>query len=74
MGYFHYHATAKKLIAAQKLRAWYFAEKHNAIVPALVLLFDDITHPAMPIRQEKWSDYLPLLPAEKELPPRGNLS
>lgn len=66
MTYFHYHGTAKRLIAAGKLTAWYFAERHNHIAPALVLLFDDAAHPVMPIRAYRWPEYLPLLPMEKQ--------
>lgn len=59
--YFNYHATAKRLIENGKLKNWYFTEKHNAISPALVLIFDDIKHPVMPIRIDKWDEYLPLI-------------
>jgi hypothetical protein len=62
MGYFNYHSTAKRLIAENKLTGYYFTSKHNKISPALVLLFDDIKHPVMPIRQERWHEYEPLLP------------
>ena len=65
MAYFNYHSTAKRLIAEGKLSAWYFTQRHNQISPALVLVFDDIAHPAMPIREYRWPEYLPLLPAEK---------
>lgn len=61
MSYFSYHATAKRLIAGGKLRGWYITENHNGIAPALVLLFDDIRHPVMPIRRERWYEYEPLL-------------
>ena len=62
MGYFNYHACAKKLITDGKLLGYYFTEKHNAIKPALVLIFDSATHPVMPIRQNRWSEYLELFP------------
>lgn len=68
MPYFSYHATAKKLIAEGKLTGYYFAKKHRAIAPALVLLFDDPKHPVMPIREHRWAEYLSLLPAKKEIP------
>lgn len=67
MGYFNYHATAKRLIKENKLKAFYFTDNHNGISPALVLLFDDITHPVMPIRQEKFMEYLSLLDENKLL-------
>ena len=66
MAYYNYHATAKRLLAAGKLTGWYYTEKHRQISPALVLLFDDATHPVMPIRQYRWGEYLPFLPPEKE--------
>jgi hypothetical protein len=61
MGYFNYHATAKKLINEGKLLSFYFCEKHNKISPALVLVFNDLSHPIMPIRQERWAEYLQLI-------------
>ena len=63
--YYNYHATAKKLIQEGKLINWYIAEKHNNISPALVLEFNDIKHPVMPIRQHKWDEYLILINAQK---------
>ena len=65
MGYFNYHATAKRLIAEHKLLDYYIAERHNNIAPALVLVFDDVRHPMMPIRRERWNEYLPLLPPKE---------
>ena len=70
MSYYNYHATAKRLIAEGKLLGYYFTERHNAISPALVLLFDDYRHPGMPIRSYRWEEYLPLLPQEMEI--KGN--
>ena len=67
MFYFNYHATAKRLITEGKLIGYYFTERHNAISPALVLLFDDYRHPIMPIRENRWAEYLPLLPEETEI-------
>lgn len=61
MAYFNYHATAKRLIKENKLKAFYYTEKHNQISPALVLVFDDVSHPVMPIRKEKWQEYLDLI-------------
>ena len=62
MAYFNYHAKAKSLINEGKLKGYYFTEKYNQISPALVLIFDDKTHPVMPIREHKWIEYLDLLP------------
>lgn len=61
MSYFNYHATAKKLISQKKLIESRILKEYNGISPALVLIFDDEKHPVMPIRKEKWKDYLPLL-------------
>lgn len=58
MPYFNYHATAKKLIKDGKLKGYYFTENHKGIRPALVLIFNDISHPVMPIRQHRWEEYL----------------
>ena len=67
MPYYNYHATAKRLISGGKLTGYYFTERHGKISPALVLLFDDIRHPIMPIREYRWEEYLPLLPKEKRI-------
>jgi len=64
MPYFNYHATAKRLIREGKLIKYYFAERYNSISPAMVLVFDDYKHPIMPIREEKWQEYLSLLQGE----------
>lgn len=61
MSYFNYHATAKNLIKQNKLITHYFTPKHNNIQPALVLVFNDLKHPIMPIRQHKWQEYLSLI-------------
>lgn len=67
MGYYNYHATIRRLLAEGKLTAWYHTEKHGRISPALVLVFDDLKHPRMPLREYRWAEYLPLLPPEKEI-------
>ncbi len=66
MPYFNYHATAKRLIKEGKLKKYYFTQKHNSVRPALVLVFDDIKHPIMPIKQKKWDEYLKLLQQKNE--------
>lgn len=65
--YYNYHATAKKLISDGKLTGYYFTECHRGISPALVLLFDDPSHPVMPIREYRFDEYLPLLPKDKQI-------
>lgn len=59
--YFNYHATAKRLIKTNRLRDYYFTERHERISPALVLVFEDEKHPIMPIREERWEEYAQLL-------------
>ena len=65
MAYFDYHAVARRLIAEGRLRGYYFTNQHNAISPALVLLFDDECHPVMPIRQHRWEEYRAAIEAWK---------
>lgn len=57
--YFNYHAKAKKLIAEGHLIRYEFTENWGAIRPALVLYFDNAK--PMPIRENRWQEYLPLL-------------
>ena len=61
MPYFNYHATAKRLIAEGRLIGFRFVENYRAISPALLLFFDDKTHPVMPIRAERWEEYEKIL-------------
>ncbi|MBE7087566.1 MAG: thermostable hemolysin delta-VPH [Clostridiales bacterium] len=61
MAYFNYHRTVKKLISDGKLKNYYFTDDHNGICPALVFVFDDLCHPIMPIRKERWAEYFPIL-------------
>ncbi len=63
MSYYNYHATAKRLIRDGKLIRWYITDRYHKISPALVLVFDDLRHPVMPIREHRWEEYLPLLRA-----------
>lgn len=67
MGYFSYHAVARRLIKEGKLAGYYFTDDYNGICPALVLLFDDVIHPVMPIREYRWEEYRELLSEKKEL-------
>ena len=68
MPYFNYHAPAKRLIAEGKLKRYYFANDHNGISPALVLVFDDARHPIMPIRAHRFEEYLSLLESKQRMP------
>lgn len=61
LSYFNYHATAKQLIREGKLKKYFFTENYKGIRPALVLLFDDIKHPVMPIRENRWEEYLAVI-------------
>jgi hypothetical protein len=61
MAYFNYHATAKRLIKQGKLINYCFVNRHNNISPALVLYFNDFRHPIMPIREERWGEYMELI-------------
>ena len=61
MPYFNYHAAAKRLIRANRLRDYYFTERYRDISPALVLVFADERHPVMPIRENRWEEYAELL-------------
>ena len=56
MGYYNYHAQAKKLISEGHLIKMEIVLKWNSISPALVLFFDN--HRPMPIREYRWSEYL----------------
>ena len=62
MAYFNYHATAKRLIAEGKLKYYYFTENHRGISPALVLVFDDLAHPLLPVRESRFEEYFKILP------------
>lgn len=57
MGYFNYHATAKRLIKDGKLKEYRFVSEYNGIKDVLLLIFDDSRHPVMPIRRHKWGEY-----------------
>lgn len=57
--YYHYHAQAKRLILEGHLTHYAIMDRWNHIAPALVLYFDN--HRPMPIREERWSEYLRLM-------------
>jgi len=61
MPFFNYHATVKRLINEGKLIDYYFTERYKNISPALVLVFDDHTHPIMPIREHRFDEYIRIL-------------
>ena len=66
MAYYNYHAVAKRLIKEGKLTAYSFVERYRGISPALLLFFDDLKHPVMPIRAQRWEEYFPLLKAQNK--------
>jgi NAD+ kinase len=49
------------LLKNGKLINYYFTSCHNKISPALVLVFNDNVHPVMPIRKNRWEEYLSLI-------------
>lgn len=59
MSYFNYHAKAKNLISKGELVKYEFVDNWNDIKPALVLYFQH--DKPMPIREHRWSEYLPLI-------------
>lgn len=63
--YFNYHAKAKKLIKNGELAYYTIVDDYNGIKPALVLYFTH--HSPMPIRQNRFSEYLTLLENENYL-------
>jgi len=67
MKYFNYHAKAKSLIKNGKLTGYSFKKEYRGIKPVLLLYFNDIKYPVMPIREHKFSEYIELLPKDKEI-------
>ena len=61
MAYFNYHAAAKRLIKEGKLRSYCFCSQYKDMKDVLLLYFDDLRHPVMPIRSHRIEEYLPLL-------------
>lgn len=59
MGYYNYHGHAKKLITNGELIKYTFVEDYKGIRPALVLFFKH--NKPMPIREERWQEYLNLI-------------
>lgn len=62
MGYFNYHAKAKKLIENGDLLKYEFVDDWNGIKPALVLYFKNDR--PMPIREHRWEEYLLIIDTE----------
>ncbi len=63
MGYYSYHGAVRRLLREGKLLGYRMVEEHRGIRPALLLFFDDERHPVMPIREHRFSEYLPILAA-----------
>ncbi len=63
--YFNYHAKAKKLIKTGQLTYYTIVDDYNGIKPALVLYFKN--DKPMPIRQNRFEEYLKLLENENYL-------
>lgn len=57
--YYNYHATAQRLISDGYLTGYEFLDSYHGICPCLLLYFDN--HKPMPIREYRWSEYMPLL-------------
>ena len=64
MGYFNYHAKARRLIKEGHLVGYSFMDAYHNISPALVLYFDN--HSPMPIREHRFAEYSKLL-AERNI-------
>ena len=56
VGYYNYHAVARRLIKEGHLVRFVVVGDWNGIKPALVLFFDN--HIPMPVRQERWVEYM----------------
>lgn len=61
MAYFNYHQTAKNLIKQGKLISYHIVDNYKNVSPALLLIFNDDKHPVMPIRQERFEEYLDII-------------
>ena len=65
MAYFSYHNKIKKMIRDGKLISYSFSEDYHGIRPALLLFFNDEKYNVMPVRKERWAEYLPITEKEK---------
>jgi len=61
--YYNYHATAHRLISEGRLTGYEMLDSYHKITPCLLLYFDN--HKPMPIRDYRWTEYLPMFTAEK---------
>ena len=61
MGYFNYHAQAKRLIKSGKLIDYRFVAEYNGIKDVLLLIFNDEKHPVMPIRKPRQKEYIEII-------------
>lgn len=59
MGYYNYHAQAKKKIQEGKLVSYKIVDKWNNISPAMVLYFSE--GKPMPIREYRWDEYFEIM-------------
>ena len=59
MGYFNYHAKAKRLIKEGTLVCYKIVDNYNGIKPAMVLFFKN--NRPIPIREHRWKEYLEII-------------
>lgn len=59
MGYFNYHAKAKRLIESGHLIGYEIVDNHNGISPALMLYFDN--NRPLPIREKHFIEYFEII-------------
>ena len=57
--YYNYHATAKRFIADGHLTGYEYLNEYHGIKPCLLLYFDN--HRPMPIRDDRWDEYLSMI-------------
>ena len=57
--YFNYHARVKRLIKEGRAIGYEFLDSYHNISPCLLILFKD--EKAMPIRVDRFDEYLKLL-------------
>ncbi len=59
MAYFNYHSQVKKKIKETKIVELKFLKTYNNISPCLLICFSDGKQ--LPIREDKWFEYLSLI-------------
>lgn len=59
MGYFNYHAKAKRLIKQGELTHYKIVENYHNISPCMLLFFK--SYPPMPIREYRFQEYLDII-------------